>query len=59
MKPFVFNLSRLARNANEKEPYELVRYVEKEIQLDERLINLDISHFRATNLFHVLMKLYL
>src|SRR5699024_10803408 len=40
------------RNANEKKSlYDLARYIEKEIRLDERLMNLDISHFENNEVF--------
>ena len=40
------------RNTNEKKSlYKLARYIEKEIRLDERLMNLDISHFEGNESF--------
>lgn len=52
-EPFCFQfVEDWLRNANEKRSlYELVRYVEKEIQLDERLMNLDIAHFESNEAF--------
>lgn len=40
------------RNTDEKKKlYDLARYIEKEISLDERLMNFDISHFENNEFF--------